>query len=57
MKMTDDNFHKNTDGEIVLDRDGEPIPSYICICAAREPFECCCGAWDDEDVESWYRED
>lgn len=25
-----------------------------CSCAARSPYECCCGGWDDVDLEEWY---
>ena len=25
-----------------------------CYCAAREPCECCCGGWDDVDLDEWY---
>jgi hypothetical protein len=28
-----------------------------CYCAAREPFECCCGGWDDVDLDEWYRDE
>ncbi|MNQ40512.1 hypothetical protein D3C85_541690 [compost metagenome] len=24
-----------------------------CSCAARSPFECCCGGWDDVDLADW----
>lgn len=34
------------DGEPILDENGEPIPKHICICAAHNAYECCCGAWD-----------
>lgn len=27
-----------------------------CHCYAREPFECCCGGWDDVDIDEWYGE-
>jgi len=40
-------YHKNYDGELILDEEGEPIPTDICLCHAYEPSECCCGAWDD----------
>lgn len=33
-------------GETLLDEHNEPIPAYICICAAYCSHECCCGAWD-----------
>lgn len=26
----------------------------LCTCAAWEPNECCCGAWDDVDPDWWY---
>lgn len=32
---------------LILDEEGNLIPSNICICAARAPSECACGAWDD----------
>lgn len=25
-----------------------------CLCAAFEPSECCCGAWDDEDWDDFF---
>lgn len=28
-----------------------------CVCAAREPFECCCGGFDDVDLDEWYGDD
>ena len=28
-----------------------------CYCEAREPFECCCGGWDDVDLDDWYNEE
>ena len=33
-------------GEFLIDERGELIPAYICICFARDKFECGCGAWD-----------
>lgn len=39
-------YHTDDDGELLLDEDNEPIPSYICICFAHSDNECCCGAWD-----------
>ena len=27
---------------------GDPIPAYICICAAWSENECVCGAWDSK---------
>ena len=26
----------------------------VCYCAAREPFECSCGGWDDAGLDDWY---
>lgn len=49
-------FHKDLDGDYVLDEQGNKIPSNVCICYAREPNECCCGAWDDVDIDWWYDE-
>ncbi len=39
---------------LIVDEDGDPIPSSQCICCAWEPSECVCGAWDSVDLESWY---
>ena len=44
-------YHKNSDGEFILDEDGDKIPTSLCLCNAHEPSECMCGAWDD--VEGW----
>ena len=41
-------YHVDWEGGEVLDEYGYPIPIHICICAARSPYECCCGAWDVE---------
>lgn len=49
-------YHTQYDGSLILDENGEPIPKTVCICAAWEPSECCCGAWDDVDSDSWYGE-
>lgn len=49
-----DEYHRDYDGNIILDENGEPIPLSICICAAWEPNECVCGAWDDVDINEWY---
>ena len=57
-------FSCSGDGEKVLEED-QPAEAcdlcegkgYIadgCYCAAREPFECCCGGWDDVDLDEWY---
>lgn len=43
--------------ELILDENDQPIPASICLCYAREPSECCCGAWDDVDVNQWYSDD
>ena len=42
-------------GKFLTDERGELIPAHICICFARDKFECGCGAWDrdidhDEDA-------
>lgn len=42
------------DAALVLDEAGDPIPCSQCICFAREPNECVCGAWDDVDLDDWY---
>lgn len=47
----DNEFHRDADGELILDEDSNPIPSGICLCSAHSPSECICGAWDD--VEEW----
>jgi hypothetical protein len=44
-------YHKNSDGEYVLDEEGDKIPITTCLCHAFEPSECCCGAWDD--ITDW----
>ena len=41
-------YHKNDDGELILDEDGDPIPDHICLCHAYEASECICGAWDSD---------
>lgn len=33
---------------LIIDSDGDPIPSYVCICGAFDSNECVCGAWDVE---------
>ena len=48
-------YHTDLDGNLILDEDGNPIDSAVCICAAWNPFECVCGAWDD--VTDWYDDD
>lgn len=40
------NYHADDDGNILLDEDGDSIPSYVCICFAHSAIECSCGAWD-----------
>lgn len=53
--MTGNNiYHTDDEGNILYDENDEPIPLTICICAAREPNECICGAWDD--VDDWYED-
>ena len=44
-KDIEEGFHKNKDGSLFLDEEGKPVPLTICICYAREPNECICGAW------------
>lgn len=40
-------YHADYNGQLLLDPDtGQPIESYICICAAWNSSECVCGAWD-----------
>ena len=53
---TGTDYHLNDDGSLILDEQGNPIPLTICLCAAREPYECVCGAWDDVDPNEWYRD-
>ena len=48
-------YHTDFDGNLILDGDGNPIDSKVCICAAWNPFECVCGAWDD--VADWCDDD
>lgn len=49
-------YHFDTyTGKFLTDERGELIPAHICICFARDRFECGCGAWDcdidyDQDV-------
>lgn len=54
MSKKTEEYHVNSDGELILDEDGQPIPKTICLCYAREPLECICGAWDDVDINEWY---
>ena len=44
--IDDISYHADDDGELLLDEDGYPIPSYICICFAHSANACSCGAWD-----------
>lgn len=48
-------YHKDEDGNYLLDSDNEPIPKTICICFAHSPSECVCGAWDgvDESIKNY----
>jgi hypothetical protein len=39
-------YHTNYDGSLILDENNEPIEAHICLCAAHDSSECCCGAWD-----------
>ena len=40
-------YHRDSDGELLLDEDGDPIPLSVCICHAYEPSECGC------ECDSW----
>jgi hypothetical protein len=31
--------------DLILDENGEMIPSHVCLCSAYTASECCCGAW------------
>ncbi len=53
--MTED-YHIDLNGQFILDEQGNKIPKSICMCAAWEPNECICGAWDDVDPEEWYKD-
>jgi hypothetical protein len=48
-------YHADSDGNLILDEDGNPIDSKVCICAAWNPYECVCGACDN--VEDWCGDD
>lgn len=39
------NYHADDDGIVLLDENGDPIPSHICICHAYSDNECLCSAW------------
>ena len=39
-------YHADDDGIVILDEDGDPIPSHVCICHAYSDMECVCSAWD-----------
>ena len=38
-------YHTDDNGKLLLDEDGDAIPSYVCICFAHSDNECVCGAW------------
>lgn len=38
---------------LITYNDGDPIPTYVCICAAYDVTECVCGAWDLEPPEEY----
>lgn len=44
--------HEDYEDNLILDENGKPIPSYVCICAAHSASECGCGAWD-VSFETW----
>ena len=35
--------------ELITDCNGDPYPKSVCICAAHNGSECCCGAYDNRD--------
>lgn len=41
-----ESYHKDEDGNFILDESGNKIPSTICLCYAHSTNECVCGAWD-----------
>lgn len=42
-----EDYHADDDGVVLLSEyDNKPLSAYICICAAHNSYECCCGAWD-----------
>jgi hypothetical protein len=45
-------FHQHEDETYILDENGDLINSYICICYAKSPSECVCGAWN-VDITEW----
>ena len=47
-----DLYHKDYDGELILDKDGEPILITFCICSAWSENECVCKCpWDEEEYK------
>lgn len=46
-------YHKDCDGNLILDEENKPIPLEVCICAAWNANECCCGAWMRKDYYGW----
>jgi hypothetical protein len=45
-------YHTDYEGNLLVDENGDNIPSYICICFAHESSECACGGWDT-DTQHW----
>lgn len=50
-------YHKDSDGHLMLDENDELIPDTICICAAWNESECCCGAWMKKDYYDWDKDE
>lgn len=51
-------YHTDDDGLLLFDEYNEPIPAYICICAAHGEHECCCGAWERKiEGYDWLNDD
>ena len=54
MNGKNQSYHKDSEGKYILDENGDKISTSICLCYARCPSECVCGAWDDvEDDYEW----
>jgi hypothetical protein len=39
-------YHADYDDTTLTFDNGDYIPETVCICAAHNANECCCGAWD-----------
>lgn len=44
----DDEFYwwDEEENDWLYDEYGNMIEATVCLCAARNEYECCCGAWD-----------